>query len=232
MSIDLRSYIDATLLRATTTSSEIETLCFDAIEASVWSVCIPPQFVSLASKLTNGSKVKVCTVIGFPLGNTTTKAKAAETLTAISEGATEIDMVIQQGALLSGDFKVVESDIKEVVSAASGKLVKVIIECAHLPTDLLKETAAKICVQAGAHFVKTSTGFATSIPVGGVSGATVHDIKLIKGVVPNSIGVKASGGIKTKAFCQELINAGATRLGTSSMKEILSGENVSSANAY
>lgn len=232
MSVDLRSYIDATLLRATTTSSEIETLCAEAIAASVWSVCIPPHFVSLASELTNGSKVKVCTVIGFPLGNTTTRAKVAETEIAISDGATELDMVIQQGALLSGDFKVVESDIKEVVSAATGKLVKVIIECAHLPSDLIKETAAKICVQAGAHFVKTSTGFATSIPPGGVSGATIHDIKLIKRVIPSSIGVKASGGIKTKSFCEELINAGATRLGTSSMKEILLGQNASSVNAY
>lgn len=232
MSADLKSYIDATLLRATTTSAEIEILCTDAISASVWSVCIPPHFVSLASRITSSSEVKVCTVIGFPLGNTSTKAKSAETEIAISNGADEIDMVIQQGALLSGEFKVVESDIKEVVAAASGRLVKVIIECAHLPSDSIKETAAKICVQAGAHFVKTSTGFATSISPGGVSGATIHDIKLIKGVVPNFIGVKASGGIKTRAFCEELINAGATRLGTSSMKEILFGETVNTPNNY
>jgi len=216
--MEIRSFIDATLLKATTTEKEIEALCLQAVKERVCSVCISPQFVSLAADLLSNTSVKVCTVIGFPLGNTSTRAKVSEADIAIKDGAQEIDMVIQQGEFLSGNFEVVEHDIKEVVSVAvSNKvLVKVILECANLPSDELKKKAADIAVTAGANFVKTSTGFAAS-------GATVADIKLLKSVVPSSVGIKASGGIRNRQFAQELIDAGATRIGTSSMKEILHG---------
>lgn len=228
MIVDLQSYIDATLLKATTSSADIETLCHEAMLQNVWSVCIPPQFISLASEFTKSSNLKICTVIGFPLGNTSTRSKVKESEIALEDGANELDMVIQQGAIISGDYKTAEKDISEVVKCSKGALVKVIIECAHIPTDELKKTAAKIVVNAGASFVKTSTGFATQITPGQPTGATVEDIKLIKSVVPQGFGIKASGGIRTRKFAEELILAGATRIGASSLREILSGINHSS----
>lgn len=204
----MQQYIDHTLLKPDATLIQIEQLCQEAIAHHFFSVCINPCFVSFAKNLLKESSVKVCTVVGFPLGAQTTATKKYETEDALKNGADEIDMVISIGLLKAGQDQAVLSEIQSVVQAAQGKTVKVIIETALL-THEEKKRACELSLAAKAHFVKTCTGFS-----GG--GATVEDVQLMKSVVGNQMQIKASGGIKSKEFAQRLLDAGATRLGTSS----------------
>lgn len=217
--MSINKMIDHTLLKADATQAEIEKLCAEAVKYSFKSVCVNPFWVSHATKQLKGSDVLVCTVVGFPLGATTSDTKSFETKYALADGATEIDMVINIGALKSGNSKLVLEDVKAVVQAANGKTVKVILE-----TCLLSEQeiilACEICRDGGAHFVKTSTGFSTG-------GATLENVKLMKQTVPN-LEVKASGGIKSLVDAQQMIDAGATRIGTSNGIAILEGLTVKS----
>jgi len=207
--MEIAKYIDHTLLKADATKSQIETLCNEAKEYGFFSVCVNPTWVSFAANILEGSDVKVCTVIGFPLGATTSETKAFETVNAIHNGAKEVDMVINIGALKSGDLDAVKNDIEAVVNAAKGQaLVKVIIETSLL-TDDEKKTACRLAVEAGADYVKTSTGFSTG-------GATAADIQLMRKTVGPEIGVKASGGVRTAADAKAMIEAGASRIGASS----------------
>lgn len=210
------AYIDHTLLKADATKEEIIALCEEAKTYSFASVCVNPTWVKTASELLQGTTVKVCTVIGFPLGASTTTVKAFETKDAIENGAGEIDMVINIGALRSGDDDLVGQDIAAVVEAAKGKaIVKVIIETSLL-TDQEKRKACELSRAAGADFVKTSTGFSTG-------GATAEDVKLMRGVVGPEMGVKASGGVRSFDDLQKMIDAGATRIGASSGVQIMQG---------
>ena len=205
----LAGIIDHTLLKADATVEQVKKLCIEAKDNGFASVCINPCYVPLASQLLFGTGVKVCTVIGFPLGATTTKTKVFETKEAIENGASEVDMVINVGAVKSGDYDLVKNDIESVVIAAKGKaLVKVIIETCLL-TDEEKVKVCTLAKMAGADFVKTSTGFSTG-------GATVDDIKLMRQIVGADMGVKASGGIKDYDTAAAMVMAGANRLGTSS----------------
>ncbi|MBD7983112.1 deoxyribose-phosphate aldolase [Sporosarcina sp. Sa2YVA2] len=210
------SYIDHTALKADTTKEQILSLCEEAKTYSFASVCVNPAWVKTSSECLDGSQVKVCTVIGFPLGASTTAVKKFETSDAINNGATEIDMVINIGALKSGDDATVKEDIVAVVEAAKGSaIVKVIIETSLL-TDIEKRKACELAVSAGADFVKTSTGFSTG-------GATVEDIKLMRAVVGPEMGVKASGGVRSFSDMEMMIEAGATRIGASSGVQIMQG---------
>ena len=206
---EVGKYIDHTLLKPEATREEIEKLCQEAREFSFASVCINPTWVKDSAFLLHGSPVKVCTVIGFPLGATLPDVKAYETRRAIFDGATEIDMVINIGALKSGDDQLVKRDIAAVVEAAheACAIVKVIIETALL-TDDEKVRASVLAREAGADFVKTSTGFSKG-------GATVADIELMRKAVGAELGVKAAGGVKDLASAKEMIAAGATRIGAS-----------------
>lgn len=216
MATNIAKYIDHTLLKADAKKDQIETLCQEAKEYNFASVCVNPTWVGLASEMLNGTGVDVCTVIGFPLGANTPETKAFETKNAIENGATEVDMVINIGALKSGNIELVEKDIRAVVEAAKGKaLTKVIIETTLL-TDEEKVTACELSVKAGADFVKTSTGFSTG-------GATVEDIRLMRKVVGPEIGVKASGGVRNAEDANNMIEAGATRIGASSGIAIVKG---------
>lgn len=214
---NLAKLIDHTLLKPDATQQEIAQLCFEARKYGFASVCVNPTWVSLCAQLLQGSPVKVCTVIGFPLGATSSEAKAFETETAIRQGATEIDMVINIGALKARDLESVAKDIRGVVNVAHAKniIVKVIIETALL-TDEEKTIASLISKEAGADFVKTSTGFA-----GG--GATVHDVELMRRTVGPQMGVKASGGVRTYEDAASMIKAGATRIGASAGVKIIQG---------
>ncbi|MFD1850294.1 deoxyribose-phosphate aldolase [Oceanobacillus bengalensis] len=217
MEKNLAKMIDHTVLKAETTKEQIVTVCEEAKQHNFYSVCINPTWVKEAASLLSDSEVKVCTVIGFPLGATTSEVKAFETKNAIENGAGEIDMVINIGKLKDGDVDFVKEDIRKVVEAAKEKaLVKVIIETCLL-TDDEKEIACKLAVEAGADYVKTSTGFSTG-------GATVHDIKLMRKTVGPDIGVKASGGVRDREAVLAMIEAGATRIGASSGVAIVSGE--------
>jgi deoxyribose-phosphate aldolase len=209
-------HIDHTLLKPEATVAQIENLCREAREFRFFSVCVHGCHIEPARRLLAGSGVKVVTVIGFPLGAMLTWAKAAEARLALAAGAEELDMVMNIGWLKSGRNQAVREDIEAVVAAASGRPVKVIIETALLSTEE-KEIAARLVVDAGAAFVKTSTGFA-----GG--GATIEDVRLLAEVTGGRVGVKASGGIKDLAAAQAMIAAGATRLGTSSGVAIVSEE--------
>ncbi|OXM16172.1 deoxyribose-phosphate aldolase [Paenibacillus herberti] len=212
----LAAMIDHTLLRADATITEMARLVEEAKTYEFASVCVNPTWVPYAAAELNGSKVKVCTVIGFPLGASTSRTKAFETSDAIAGGATEIDMVINIGALKDGRDDEVESDIRAVVEAAAGKaIVKVIIESCLLSDDE-KVRACERAVRAGADFVKTSTGFSTG-------GATVEDIALMRRTVGPDIGVKASGGVRSLEDMQRMIAAGATRIGASSGVKIMEG---------
>ncbi len=224
MTNDLARMIDHTLLKANATETEIVKLAEEAKEYQFASVCVNPTWVKTAAEiLKEADGVKVCTVIGFPLGATTSETKAFETKNAIENGATEVDMVINIGALKDKQFDFVEQDIKAVVAAAKGKaLTKVIIETCLL-TDEEKEMACKLSVRAGADFVKTSTGFSTG-------GATVEDIRLMRKIVGPEIGVKASGGVRSLEDAQKMIEAGATRIGASSGIAIVNG--LSSDSSY
>lgn len=213
--MQLNKMIDHTLLKADAQQGEIKKLCAEAKTYQFASVCVNPTWVNFASQQLENSGVMVCTVVGFPLGATTSKAKAEETKQALLDGADEIDMVINIGALKSGDDVLVESDIKAVVDAACGKTVKVIIETCLLSDDE-KVRVCKMAKNAGAHFVKTSTGFSTG-------GATEADVKLMKTTVGEALEVKASGGVRNLADAEVMIQAGATRIGTSNGVSIVEG---------
>ncbi|MCS0786665.1 deoxyribose-phosphate aldolase [Cytobacillus pseudoceanisediminis] len=216
MTNNVAKMIDHTLLKADATKDQIEKICAEAKEYNFASVCVNPAWVKLSSDLLNGTEVKVCTVIGFPLGASTPETKAFETKNAIENGATEVDMVINIGALKGGDNELVERDIRAVVDAAKGKaLTKVIIETCLL-TEEEKVRACELSVKAGADFVKTSTGFSTG-------GATSEDIALMRKTVGPEIGVKASGGVRSAEDAQKMIDAGATRIGASSGAAIVNG---------
>jgi deoxyribose-phosphate aldolase len=212
---EIAQMIDHTLLKPEATVPQIAQLCHEAMLYHFASVCINPAHVKLAAQLLQNSDVKVCTVVGFPLGATSTEAKVFETLQAVDDGATEIDMVINIGALKGGDDALVERDIAAVVKTAHrrGALCKVIIEAALL-TDEEKVRACQLAKKAGADFVKTSTGFSSG-------GATIEDVALMRRTVGPNVGVKASGGIKTLSDAQNMISAGATRLGVSAGVKII-----------
>jgi deoxyribose-phosphate aldolase len=212
---DVASLIDHTLLKADATRAEIETLCREAAEFSFATVCINPTWVSLAAKLLRGSGVGVCTVVGFPLGATTLDVKQYETRRVIFDGAAEVDMVINIGALKSGDVRTVERDIEAVASTCreAGVLSKVIIETALL-TDEEKVTASTLAKAAGADYVKTSTGFAKA-------GATPEDVALMRRVVGPDMGVKAAGGVRDYEQVKAMQAAGATRVGASAGVKIV-----------
>jgi deoxyribose-phosphate aldolase len=216
--LDIAAKIDHTLLKPDATPDQIAQLCYEAGKYGFASVCINPGHVKLCADLLRGSNVKVCTVIGFPLGATSPEAKVYETETALRDGATEIDMVINIGALKGGDYTWVARDIRGVVETAhnAGAVVKVIIETSLL-TDEEKVTACLLAKQAGADYVKTSTGFA-----GG--GATVEDVALMRRVVGPEMGVKASGGVRTFEEARSMVQAGATRIGASAGVKIVQGE--------
>lgn len=217
--MDINHLIDHTLLKPDSTRDQIDQLIQEADDYQFASVCVNPTWVNYASDKLADSTVKVCTVIGFPLGASTSKTKAFETKNAIENGADEIDMVINIGAAKDGDFALVQSDIAAVVEASGDKLVKVIIETCLL-TDDEKIKACQAAVAAGADFVKTSTGFSTG-------GATVHDVTLMRKTVGPDIGVKASGGARSFEDAKAFVEAGATRIGTSSGIAIIKGESVS-----
>ena len=212
----LNKYIDHTLLKADASQEQIETLIEEAKKYDFASVCVNPTWVNFAAQALKATDVKVCTVIGFPLGANTPELKAFETSDAIQNGANEIDMVINIGALKSRNFDLVERDIRAVVEAAKGTLVKVIIETCLL-TDDEKVKACQIAQKAGADFVKTSTGFSTG-------GATVADVALMRKTVGPDMGVKASGGARSYEDALAFIKAGATRIGASSSVAIMEGD--------
>ncbi|MBI4179274.1 deoxyribose-phosphate aldolase [bacterium] len=213
---NLAGYIDHTLLKPQTTRAEIEQLCKEAREYHFASVCVNPFWVPLCAQLLKGSGVKVCTVIGFPLGATSTAAKAAETRDAIANGAEEVDMVINVGALKAGDHDTVRRDVAEVKKAAGSRTLKVILETGLL-TDEEKMIACQLCKEAGADFVKTSTGF-------GPGGATLADIAMMRRVVGPGMGVKASGGVRDTKTAKQMIEMGATRIGASAGIAIVKGD--------
>ncbi|MED3896376.1 deoxyribose-phosphate aldolase [Priestia aryabhattai] len=218
MSQNITGIIDHTLLKADATEEQVTVLAQEAKEYSFASVCVNPTWVKkTAELLKDAPEVKVCTVIGFPLGATTSAVKAFETTNAIENGADEVDMVINIGALKDKNYDLVQSDIQAVVDAAKGKaLVKVIIETALL-TDEEKATVSELAVKAGADFVKTSTGFSTG-------GATVEDVALMRKTVGPDVGVKASGGVRGLEDAKAMIEAGATRIGASSGVSIAKGQ--------
>lgn len=214
---NIAKMIDHTILKAFATKEDVKVLCKEAKEYNFFSVCINPANIELAKKELEGSDVKVCTVIGFPLGANTSEVKAFETKDAIKKGADEVDMVINIGALKDKDYDYVLNDIKAVVDAADKKaLVKVIIETCYL-TDEEKKIACELSVKAGADFVKTSTGF-------GTGGSTPEDIKLMREIVGPNIGVKASGGVRNQEDAKAVIKAGCSRIGASASVAIAKGE--------
>lgn len=213
--MELAKMIDHTNLKASAVKEEILKLTQEAKDYQFASVCVNPTWVELAAQELKGTDVKVCTVIGFPLGANTKEVKIYETKDAIEKGAQEIDMVINIGKLKDGDYDYVESEIAGVVQASKGKaIVKVIIETCLL-TDDEKKQVCSVAVKAGADFVKTSTGFSTG-------GATIDDVSLMRKTVGAHVGVKASGGIRTKEDAQAIVHAGATRIGASSGIAIVS----------
>ncbi|KYD32937.1 deoxyribose-phosphate aldolase [Parageobacillus toebii] len=221
MENNIAKMIDHTLLKADATKAQIVKLCEEAKQYGFASVCVNPTWVATAAELLKGTDVKVCTVIGFPLGANTPETKAFETKNAIENGAAEVDMVINVGALKDGNDDLVERDIRAVVDVAKGKaLVKVIIE-ACLLTEEEKVRACQLAVKAGADYVKTSTGFSTG-------GATPEDVALMRKTVGPNIGVKASGGVRDMQSAEAMIQAGATRIGTSSGVSIVEGKTANS----
>ena len=215
---NLARKIDHTILKPDATENEIRELCVEAKKYEFASVCVNPGYVSLCSELLKGMPVKVCTVIGFPLGATTTQTKEFEAEQAINNGAEEIDMVINVGRLKQGDYDYVYKDVNQVVLVAKrhNAICKVILETALL-TDEEKIKACVICKHAGAHFVKTSTGFSKG-------GATAGDVALMKYVVGSTVGVKASGGIRSREDAEKMVASGADRIGASASVKIVLGE--------
>jgi len=205
---EIAKYIDHTLLKPEAEAGDIEKLCAEALDYNFASVCINPGYIETASKIIQGSQVKVCTVIGFPLGANTTETKVFEALDAIGRGASEIDMVINIGRFKSKEYDYVENEIKAIVRAIGGRaLLKVIVETCLLE-DWEIEKVCEVVRASGADFIKTSTGFSKA-------GATLHHIELMKRVLGDSIGIKASGGIRTYDDALSMIQAGATRIGAS-----------------
>lgn len=200
--------IDHTLLKAEATPADLERLCAEAVEYNFACVCVNPANVAFCREQLEGTDVPVASVVGFPLGANNISTKATETEFAIEDGATEIDMVLHIGMLKSGNRDYIQEEIEAVVTAAQGYLVKVIIETALL-SDEEKRLACRLAAAAGAHFVKTSTGFSRG-------GATEKDVRLMRSVVGNKLGVKASGGIRTLENALRMVRAGANRIGTSS----------------
>lgn len=204
----LASYLDHTLLKPEATEEEISELCQEAVKYNFYAVCVNSSYVKIAARVLQESAVKVCAVVGFPLGAASTAAKVCEAREAVKDGASELDMVIHIGALIAGRHAYVMQDIEKVVEAAGQAPVKVIIETGLLNTEQ-KRLACQLAVKGGASFVKTSTGF-------GHGGATLEDVRLMRQTVGSSVGVKASGGVRTAQAAKELIEAGASRIGTSS----------------
>lgn len=207
--------IDHTLLKATASPKEISRLCAEAREFGFFSVCIPSCYVPVAKEALKDSSVKVCTVVGFPLGNSSTETKVTETKTAIAQGADEIDMVLNVGHLKAGLTQSVKTDIEKVVEAAGDVTVKVILETCYLDNNEIMK-ACELSANAGAGFVKTSTGF-------GTAGAKVEHVQLMRQVVGDKVGVKASGGIRDMETLVKMVEAGANRIGCSSGVEIVKG---------
>jgi len=211
--MEINKYIDHTILKANATKAEVTKICNEAKEYKFASVCVNTCFTAQVSKLLEGTGVATCVVVGFPLGAMMTEAKAGEAKLAVTAGANEVDMVINVGALKEKDYAYVEKDIKAVVDASKPAIVKVIIETCLL-TDEEKVKACEISVSAGAHFVKTSTGFSTG-------GATKEDIALMRKTVGAGLGVKASGGVRTTENAMDMINAGASRIGASASVDMV-----------
>ena len=209
----MNKYFDHTLLAANATRSEVEQLCKEAKEYDFMSVCVNPYFVPLAKKELAGSDVKVCTVIGFPLGQMSTKAKVFEANDAVKMGADEVDMVINVSALKDQDYDYVRNEIHEIKEACEGKLLKVILECCYLSKEEIKK-ASELAKEADANFVKTSTGF-------GKGGAKAEDVKIMRETVGSDMGVKAAGGIHTLADFKAMVDAGANRIGCSHSIQIM-----------
>ncbi|MFC2399753.1 deoxyribose-phosphate aldolase [Capnocytophaga gingivalis] len=207
--MDIAKYIDYTLLKATATPADIEKLCKEALEYGFYSVCVNSGYVPLAAEQLKGSKVKVCTVVGFPLGAMSTQAKLYETSVALTQGAQEIDMVLNVGLFLSGNVAKVLEEIALLKQETGDRVLKVIIETCYL-NDEQKRLASQVCVDAGADFVKTSTGF-------GTGGATLADVQLIKEVVGDRAKIKASGGIRDKQTALQYISLGVDRIGASAI---------------
>jgi deoxyribose-phosphate aldolase len=224
---ELASYIDHTLLGPAATRAAVKQLCKEAVQWGVAAVCVDPRHAGLAHQQVAGSPVKVCVVVGFPHGTSTTAAKAFEAEEAVAAGADEVDMVIPVGALKEGDFAAVREDVAAVCAAArrAGRpvAVKVILETCLL-TDDEKRRGAELAVSAGADYVKTSTGF-------GAAGATTSDVALLRRAVGPEVGVKAAGGIRDTATALAMIEAGATRIGASRTGDILSGHGESTSSA-
>ena len=211
----LNQYIDHTLLKATATTEEIIKLCNEAKEHNFFSVCVNSSYVKLAKKQVKKSNVKVCSVIGFPLGAMSTKAKVYEAKQALKDGADEIDMVINVGLLKSKKYNKVYKDIKAVKKIMPKNTLKVILETCYLDKDEILKVS-ELALKAKADFIKTSTGF-------GTGGATIEDVKLMKSVAADKMKIKASGGVRDAKTAQEYINLGVSRLGTSSGIAIVSG---------
>ena len=218
----LAPYIDHTLLKAEATKSQVRLLCEEALEHHFFSVCVNSWMITTCRELLKTTKVNICSVVGFPLGTSESSVKAFETGRALNLGAHEVDMVLNIGALKAQEYAYVEKEIQSVVRAAEGKVVKVIFETCLL-TDDEKKKACELSLNAGAHFVKTSTGFSTG-------GATVADVRLMKAAVGTRAQVKASGGIRDLQTAAQMIEAGATRLGTSSGVLLVKGQNAADRN--
>lgn len=224
MSLNIASYIEHTILKQTTTLAEVDKICVEASMENFVGVCVPPRYVQDAKKLLDGSKVKVATVIGFPLGYNVTDVKLREIDDALNMGADEVDMVHDLCALKNGNWKLLEDEITACLKPVhdAGKILKVILE-----TGILTDSEIIKCCQLYSNFkidyMKTSTGFADI-------GATVHAVKLIRSNIPARMGIKASGGIKTYAFAKELIDAGAVRLGCSSSWQIMKEARIAEGN--
>jgi deoxyribose-phosphate aldolase len=211
--MDLARYIEQTLLRPEATAADVEAHCRRAAAHGLFGVCISPRHVSLARRCLAGTELRVVTVVAFPAGASTSDVKASEARRAVADGADEIDMVMAIGDAVAGDFDAVEADVRAVRDATAGRVLKVILETGYL-TDERLDAAARASVNAGADFVKTSTGF-------GPRGATVADVERLVRAVGGRAGVKASGGIRTREAALELIRAGASRIGTSAGVEMV-----------
>lgn len=214
--MELNNYIDHTNLKVIATKSDIEKLCEEAIKYHFASVCVSPYYVNLAKTLLKNSTVSVCTVIGFPNGYNTKEVKVFEAINAIENGADEIDMVINLQALKNKDFDYIKDEIEEIRDSIDGHILKVIIETCYLKEEEIKKMT-EICNETFVNFIKTSTGF-------GTRGASVEDLKIINKYKNDLLEIKASGGIKNLQDAEDMINNGATRLGTSSGVEIMKGE--------
>lgn len=217
--MEINKYIDHTNLKTTATLKDIERLCDEAIKYHFQSVCVHPYYVSLAASLLKDTNIEVCTVIGFPLGMNTTSTKSYEAIEAVNNGATEIDMVINMGAVKNKDFEYIKDEIEEVRDSIDGKVLKVIIETCYLTDEeIIKLT--EICNDTFVNFIKTSTGF-------GTEGATLESVSLIAKHKNEILEIKAAGGIKTMKDLEQFVTLGATRIGTSNGVKIMNGEECS-----